>query len=149
MKTEKILAAYRVLSGAKYGKLDDDGKIAVWKITRKLKPVAEKFDEDSRDAAEKFKFDDFDKTLKVAQEYERLRKNGEPTIVVMTTTEYDAFIAKLKGYNKLVSDALNEFADKDVELGFDKLTEDAFGKLMASNDWTMEQTMAVSDVISE
>ena len=50
IKTEKVLNAYRVLSTAKYGKMDDGDKIKVWKIARTLKPVADKFEDDSKDA---------------------------------------------------------------------------------------------------
>ena len=55
LKTEKVLSAYQVLSTAKYGKLDDADKIKVWKIARQMKPVAEKFEDDSKSAAEAMK----------------------------------------------------------------------------------------------
>jgi hypothetical protein len=34
-----------------------------------------------------------------------------------------------------------------VEVEFDALSEDAFGKLMASNEWTMEQTLEIGMLI--
>ena len=77
MKTEDVLKAYQVISTAKYGKLDDADKIKVWKIARAMKPIAEKFKEDSEDAQEKMKpTEDFDQQLMKAQEYEReIHKN--------------------------------------------------------------------------
>ena len=70
IKTEKVLNAYRVLSTAKYGKMDDGDKIKVWKIARTLKPVADKFEDDSKDAAEKFKpSEDLSGRLQKAQEF--------------------------------------------------------------------------------
>ena len=39
-KTEKVLAAYRLLGSAKYGKLADEDKIKVLKICIALKPIA-------------------------------------------------------------------------------------------------------------
>ena len=54
-KTEKVLAAYRLLGSAKYGKLADEDKIKVLKICIALKPIATKYDEDSKDVAEKLK----------------------------------------------------------------------------------------------
>jgi hypothetical protein len=65
IKTSEILAAYNTLNSAKYGSMDDADKIKVWKITRVLKPIATKFDEDSKDAAEKMKpkDKDFDEKL--------------------------------------------------------------------------------------
>ena len=151
IKTEKVLSAYRVLSTAKYTKMDDSDKIKVWKIARALKPVATKFDEDSKDASEKMKPDGFDENLQNAQEFERVTKdaNADASKLKMGAAEYNVFIRELQKYNKLVGDAVKEFADKEVEVEFDKLTEEAFGKLMASNEWTMEQTLEIGMLIVE
>lgn len=151
LKTIEILAIYAIISKAKYGKMDDADKIKAWKICRKLKPVASKFKEDSKDAAEKFKADikDFDERLQKAQEYERLRSKQEPTIDIMTTAEYDAFIKEFEEYNNLVQKAIQEFADKEIEIDFEPISEDAFGKMMASNEWTMEQVTTLGDFICE
>ena len=64
IKTSEILGVYNIISNAKYGKMSDDDKVKVWKIARKLKPVAVKFEDDSKDAAEKMKpAKDFDERL--------------------------------------------------------------------------------------
>lgn len=151
LKTEKILSAYRVISTAKYSKLDDADKVKVWKIAKAMKPVATQFDEDSKDAAEKLKpTDDFGERLQKAQEYERmLRANEDMSKSPMGAAEYDAFLKEFQDYNKLVSDAVKEFADKEVELVFEGISEDAFGKLMASNEWTMEQVIEIGTLIVE
>lgn len=150
MKTEDVLKAYQVISTAKYSKLDDGDKIKVWKIARALKPVAEKFDEDSKDAAEKMKpNEDFDQQLVKAQDYEReIRKaDCDATKLPMGAAQYHDFIDEFKAYQKLVNDAIKDFAEKDVEVSFDPLTEEAFGKLMASNDWTLEQVATLGEMI--
>lgn len=149
IKTEKALAAFRVLNTSKYTKMTDEDKIKVWKIARALKPVAEKFEDDSKDAAEKFKpTEDFAERLQKAQEFERMRNAGEDmTDASMGAAEYDEFIKEFQKYNKTVADAVKEFADKEVELEFDVLTEEAFGKLMASNEWDMSQVMAISEIV--
>lgn len=149
IKTEKALAAFRVLNTAKYAKLTDEDKIKVWKIARALKPVADKFDEDSKDAAEKFKpTEDFTERLQKAQEFERMRNAGEDMDKSpIGAAEYGEFIKEFQKYNKLVTDAIKEFADKDVDLEFDVITEDAFGKLMASNEWTVEQALEIGNLI--
>ena len=73
VKTSEILSVYQIISSAKYGKMSDEEKIKAWKIARKLKPVATKFEEDSKDAADKMKpSEDFDQQLQKAQEYEPL-----------------------------------------------------------------------------
>ena len=151
IKTSEILAAYNVLNTAKYGSMEDADKIKVWKITRALKPIATKFDEDSKDAAEKFKpkDKDFDETLQKAQEYERMIRDPkvDASKLPMGAAEYDAFIEKFKKYNKLVEKAVKDFANKEVSLEIDAISDDTFGKLMASNEWTMGQAVALSEII--
>lgn len=149
IKTEKALAAFRVLNTSKYTKMTDEDKIKVWKIARALKPVADKFEDDSKDAAEKFKpTEDFAERLQKAQEFENKRNAGEDMKdAPMGAAEYSEFIKEFQKYNKTVADAVKEFADKEVELEFDVLTEEAFGKLMASNEWDMSQVMAISEIV--
>lgn len=149
VKTEKVLGAFNVLNTAKYAKMDDADKIKVWKIARALKPIATKFDEDSKDAAEKLKPEGFDDDLRKAQEYERVTKDKEADAskLEMGAAEYGEFIKKLKEMNKLVADALKEFANKEVDIDFEPISEDAFTKLMASNDWTMEQAVMIGELI--
>lgn len=149
VKTEKVLGAFNVLNTAKYAKMDDADKIKVWKIARALKPIATKFDDDSKDAAEKLKPEGFDDDLRKAQEYERVTKDKEADAskLEMGAAEYGEFIKKLKEMNKLVADALKEFANKEVDIDFEPISEDAFTKLMASNDWTMEQAVMIGELI--
>ena len=150
MKTEDVLKAYQVISTAKYGKLDDADKIKVWKIARAMKSIAEKFREDSEDAQEKMKpTEDFDEQLMKAQEYEReIRKpDCDATKLPMGAAEYGKFVEEFKAYQKLVNETIKEFAEKEVTVEFEPLTEDAFGKLMASNDWTLEQVATLGEII--
>ena len=150
MKTEDVLKAYQVISTAKYGKLDDADKIKVWKIARSLKPVAEKFREDSEDAQEKMKpMEDFDQQLMKAQEYEREihKPDCDASKLPMGAAQYQEFVDEFKAYQKLVNDTIKDFAEKEVEVSFDPISEDAFGKLMASNDWTLEQVATLGEII--
>ena len=150
MTTEKVQAAFYVLSSAKYGKLDDADKIKVWKIARAMKPIAEKFREDIEDAQQKMKpNDDFDQQLMKAQEYEReIRKpDCDASKLPMGAAQYQEFLDEFKAYQKLVNDTIKDFAEKEVEVSFEPISEDAFGKLMASNDWTLEQVATLGDII--
>lgn len=151
VRTELLLVVFNVLNTAKYSKLDDQDKIKVWKIARMMKPIATKFDEETKDAAEKMKpGDDFDDRLQKAQEFERLRNtNGDMSKSPMGAAEYQEFIVEFKNYQKLVSDAVKEYADKEVEIEFEPVSEEVFGKLMSSNDWTVDQTTTLGDFICE
>ena len=150
LTTEKVLAAYNVLKGASYQKMGDDDKIKLWKIAREMKPIATKFDDDSKDAAEKMKPEGFDEQLQNAQEYERVTKdaNADTSKLKMGAAEYNEFIKTVQDYNKLVSKAIKDFADKEVVLAFEPLSDDAFCKLMASNDFKVEQTIILGDIIN-
>lgn len=145
IKTEKVLQVYQILNTTKYGKLDDADKVKVWKIARQLKPVATQFEDDSKDAAEKLKpYETFSDDLQKAQEYERLKGVNAQ----MDIEEYQKFIAAFKAYNELVNKAVKEFADKEVEVEFDTISEDAFAKLMASNEWTFDQAVQIGEFIT-
>ena len=67
----------------------------------------------------------------------------------MGVAEYDAFIKEFKAYNDLVTKAVEEFAKKEVTINIEPISEDSFGKLMDSNDWTFGQTTALSEIICE
>lgn len=148
VKTKQALETYNILNGAKYSKLEDADKIKLWKIVRALKPIATKFQEDVKDASDKFKseFEGFDENLKKAQDYEKGKAEGKEDLP-MTEEEYKAFIEVFKKYNKLVSDAVNEFAEAEVNLNVETLSEDAFGKLLSSNDWSIDKTTSIDFMI--
>lgn len=154
IKTSDILNAYNVLKMAKYSAMEDADKIKAWKIARALKPIATKFDDDSKDAAEKLKPEidgGFDEVLGKVQEYERMVRDtkADMTKLPMGAAEYNAFITKLKEYNKLVGKAVEEFANAENEIDFEPLSEAAFVKLIASNDWTVGQVEVLGDIVCE
>ena len=148
MKTNEILEAYKVLQNAKYQKLSDDGKVKVWKITRLMKPVATQFKEDLQDAQQKLMPDgDFIQRLGKAMQYEQDKKNEKTSAI--TDEEYQAIVKEVNEYNQLVNKAMQEYSEKDVELEFEALSEEDFGKLMASNDWTMAEVGKIEFLAKE
>lgn len=152
IKTSQILSAYNVLNSAKMGSMSEDDKVKAWRIACTLKPIATKFEEDSKDAAEKLKpqGEDFTEKYQKAQEYERMVRtpNVDVDKLPMGVAEYSQFVNEvLIPYNKLVEKALEKFANKEVEVEFDPLSDEAFGKLIAANDWTMGQAVALSEII--
>ena len=124
IKTEEILKVYNIIAQAKYNKLDDDDKIKIWKISRTLKPIQTQYEDDTKDVSEKMKpTDDFQNKLQKARDYEDSVKEGKTAEM---TKE-----------------------DKEVEIEFSPLSEDAFGKLLSSNDWNLEQTNILGEFIVE
>ena len=152
MKTEDVLKAYNVISTAKYGKLDDQDKVRVWKIARALKPVADKFADDRDDAARKLlPTEDFEERRAKAQQYQAMLgdKQADMTQAPMTPAEFWRFFNENMAYTKTVNDALADFGKKEVEVEFEPLSEEAFCKLMASNDWTLEQVVVLDGIVTE
>jgi len=148
LKTEAVLEVWNILNAATYKKLDDADKIKLYKTARVLKPIAKQFEEDSKDAAEKLKPEGLDGQLEKAKEYESKKPKGEDT--PMTDEEYQAFIRDMwSPFNQLVAKAVKEFAEKEVEVDIEPLTEEAFGKLMASNDWSVDKAMIIGEFITE
>lgn len=146
MRTNDLIEAYNILNVAKYNKLEDSDKIKIWKIVRVLKPIVTKFQEDMKDASEKFmqEFENFQENLQKARQYETTENKEEAE---MTEDQYKAFIVDFMSYNRLVNNTANDLASEEVNVDFEKLSEDAFGKLMASNDWTIEQTTKIDFII--
>ena len=150
MKTIEITNIYVVLNEAKLTKMDDADKFKVIKILRVIKPVAKGYEDFVEDVKNKLKADDHDKMTEKAQAWNK--DNQGKKVNELTQEQIDelnTINTYFAEYNKLVEDCLKEEAEKEVELTFDKLNEEAFGKLVASNDWTCGQIMALSDVIAE
>lgn len=147
MKTMEMVEAYKILSQAKYQKMSDDGKIKVWKITRQLRPIALQFEEEQNDAKEKLiPSEDFMQKLQKAQQYELSLKNKD-IIPNISKEEYEKFIQEFIKYNNIINDALKEISEKEVNLIFEKISEEEFGKLMASNDWSMDQVNKIEFIV--
>jgi hypothetical protein len=149
-KAENVAQVFNILNAAKYSKLNDDERIALWKITRAMKPVALKLKDDIQDAAQHMKpSDDFDQRLALARQYEQAQRDGKE-FDKLSKEDYDAFIQEWKNYSKLVDTAVKEFADEEVEIDIEPITEETLSRLMASNDsWTMENAVIISDMIMQ
>lgn len=147
IKTEKALEVFNILKGASYQKLTDEDKVKVWKAYRALHPVATKFEDDSKDAAEKLKPEGLEATLEKAKDYEQKKQKGDSDLP-MTEQEYLAFInGDWQKFNQLLAKAVKEFAEAEVELEFETINEESFAKLMSSNDWKMEQVRIVGEFL--
>ena len=139
LKTKEVSEAYNIISAAKYQKLSDDDKVKVWKISRKLSPIAEQYSKDVEDAKQRLlPSEDFPQKLQMALKYQSLRDSGEKDLP-MTEEEFSKIAAEWNNYNAILDKALKDRAEEKVSIEIEPITEEAFGKLMASNDWSFEQ----------
>lgn len=131
-KTDNVVAAFRLINTAKISKMEDSEKFALIKAVKHLKKVGTDFEDFLKDAQERLKPENFDKIAAKYQSKEEL-----------TADE----MATLNKYNKDVADCVQGELDKEVELDFEPLPEEALGRFIASNDFTVAEIMNISDVI--
>lgn len=131
-KTDNVVAAFRLINTAKISKMEDSEKFALIKAVKHLKKVGTDFEDFLKDAQERLKPENFDKIAAKYQSKEEL-----------TADE----MATLNKYNKDVADCVQGELDKEVELDFEPLSEEALGRFIASNDFTVAEIMNISDVI--
>lgn len=147
IKTVEIAKLYNQLSKTGYSKLSDDDRIKLWKTLRSMKPVVDKFEEDKKAAAnDLMPGGDFILKYQRALAYE---KAEDKSAVNMTQEEYNQFAQEFKSFTNLVNKAIEDLNNTMVEIDIYPLDEEGFSRLMASNDWTMEQVLAISDYITE
>ena len=140
--TEKVLNVYNLINEAKISKMDDADKFKMIKIARALKPVATSFEDFKKDAGEKLKGENHDKMVEKAQQWQA---EGEKT--TLTEAERIEINKYFNDYNNKIVECLKEEAAKENELDFEPLGEEAFGKRVASNDWTLGQITAIEEVV--
>ena len=146
LNVRQAALVYAILRSAGYRKLEDSDKLKVWRVFRQLKPVSEQYEEAAKDAADRLKpTEDYDSLLARAQAYESKRKDGEEDLP-MTAEEYRQFVVDFNRYNKLLRDALEDLSSKEIDVAVSPLTEDTFGKLISSNDFTFEQVSCLYDL---
>jgi hypothetical protein len=149
LKVNDILSAYKTLESSKYQKLSDDCKIKVWKISRSLAPVALKYSEEVTDAQKKLMpSEDFSSNLNKARRYEKLIAEGKNDELPMSADEYNNFLEEFKAYSELITKALSDILEKEEEVTFEPVSESDFGKLMASNDWTLKEVSSLEFICS-
>lgn len=148
MKTIAITNVYVILNEAKLTKMEDADKFKVIKALRVIKPVAKGYEEFAEEAKNKLKGDDYDKMSELAQTWNKANKGKKANELsqddIDTLNDINSYFAD---YNKRIEECLKEEAEKEVEVEFEKLSEDAFCKLVSSNDWTCSQILSLSDVI--
>ena len=139
LRTKEVSEAHSLISTARYQKLSDDDKVKVWKISRKLSPIAEQYSKDAEDAKQRLlPSEDFPQRLQMGLKYQSLRDSGEKDLP-MTEEEFTKIAAEWNNYNAILDKALRDRAEEKQTIEINTITEDAFGRLMASNDWTFEQ----------
>lgn len=132
VKTDLVVTAYRLINSAKLSKMEDADKFSIIKIAKEFKKTANDFEDYLKDAQEKLRPDGFDAIARKVQSKELLT---------------EAETATLNKYNQDVTNCVNDELEKIADLDFEPLSKDALGRFVASNDFTINDILIISDAI--
>lgn len=140
--TDTVKSVYKLLNDSKLTKMEDKDKFIVIKAVRKFKPIAADFDDFQKDAQEKLKGENFEEMQKKAQQWQ---KDGDKT--TLTEDERREINKFFNEYYKKLEECLKEETEKKHELEYEKLSEDAFGKFISSNDFKVDDIIKIQEVM--
>lgn len=144
MTTDKCVALFKVLNEVKLTKLSDADKYLIIKMLKKLRPIAENFEAYQKDAGERLKPTNWDEIIEKAQKWQQ---EGEET--TLTDEEKKEINLAIYTYDTSVRNCVTEELMLEHEVEYKKISEEAFEKLLASNDWDAKTALFVSDEIVE
>lgn len=142
MKTIDIVKAYRIINDAKLTKMEDADKFKVIKATRQLKPVAASFDEFVKEAQERLKPEGWDDMQKKARQWQE--DGDRSNLAVEERREINRYFMD---YNAKVEECVKEEAEKEPELTYERLSEEAFEKFIASNDYDVRTIIELENIL--
>ena len=151
MKTIDVVNAFSALNGAKLAKMEDKEKFTLIKAMKALKPIKNEYEDFVKDAREKLKGDNHEDMLKRVEEWRTKHNDTKPSdFTAAELKELNEINAYFNDYNKKVEECVKEEADKEVSSEYVRLSEDAFGRLLTSNDdWDVEKMMLAAEVLCE
>lgn len=134
MKVKEISGLFNILSKANLSKMDDADKYIVIKMLRKLRPIAEKFETDKKDAYERLRPDNWKEVSEAANKW---REENDSRALSEDEVSY---ILR-------VNECLADEKEREEDVDLPKLSEEAFQKLMAGNEWNNLLAMELSEMI--
>lgn len=140
--TKEILDAYVLLVNAKVTKMDDADKFKVIKALRPIRKIGNDFNDFKTVVLEKLKGENHDELAKMANKWQKEKENT--TLTEQEKIKVNSYFAE---YNNKVTKCLKEELEKEHDLDDVNLTEEAFGQLVASNDWTLGQIEIVENIL--
>jgi len=146
LKTIEIVNASAMLINANYQQLPEGERIKFWKITRKLRPIAESFDKEKKSAEESFKpSEEVMARFQKGASYELAKgMNSEPPI---TDEEYREIKEEYEKYRNLVNKALEDTTNKEEEIEIETLSEAGFDELIGLNKWSIPQLDTIDFIV--
>lgn len=151
MKTKDVVAAFAALDGAKLGKMEDKEKFTLVKALKALRPIKKAYEEFVNDARERLKGDDFETMQERAVKWnEQHRGQLQADLTPEEQAELKELNEYFQHYQDSVNECVSEEAEKEVTADYTRLSEEAFGRLLASNpDMRLEDVMRIEELLVE
>lgn len=143
---EKISEAYAILDSARLDKMEVRERFGVIRALRPMKKVTADLNDFREDAVKRLRPEGFGEVEKRLEEIRTLPADRQEE-ALRDPANTPALRANLE-YGKAVSDCIRDELTKEIDLGFEPLSDEALGRLMESNpEWTAAQIMTVCDIL--
>lgn len=142
MKIKEIVNAYKALGEAKVSNLEESEIRKVVNNRKIMRTIAEEFEAFLKDCQEKFKPENWDE---LQQKIQQWQQEGEKT----TLTEEERIVINkaIIKYQQLITKAIQDEEDKNVDITVEKLSEDSITKLLKHNDWPINKLDELSAIL--
>lgn len=148
MQTRQAIEAYNLIKTSKLTKMEDADKIKVIKAIRALKPIYTAYEDYIKEAQDRLKGEEHDDMTRRSEAFTKAHeKQRISDLTVEELAELRAINDYFNAYNKNLKQVSDEELDKEVTLDYPRLTEEAFSKFIASNDFYVEECIKVSEVL--
>ena len=149
LKTIEVVEAYKLLGEPSFEGVDDLSKVKVWRISRKLSPIAQHYQEEKTAAFKQFMPSDeeFTKKINKASDFELIKVGKKKGELPITEEEYNEIAAEYIKYMELISKALKEEENKEVTLEIEPISDEALGSLMTANKWSLQQVDKIGFIV--
>ena len=142
MKKKDILNSFALINEAKLTKLEDETKFKIIKACRAMRPIVDDLKKFEEDARKKLAAENHDEIIEKAQKWQEEKEN-----TTLSTEDRIQINNYLIQYSANVSKCLSDELESEIDITYEKLNEDELKKFVASNDWNVQQVVAVITVL--
>lgn len=146
MKRIDAYKAYKLLQESKLTKMEDSDKFLVIKAMRELRPVSEEYEKDEKEGLEALKDEGFEAMQEKAAKHEEALREGNKE-GMLSLEELNKVNSFFREYQKNAKKLLDDIQAKECEFNYTRVSEDAFGKFVASNDFKGEEIVTLYDAL--
>lgn len=146
IKTGRVTALYGILDAAKYTKMDSTARTSLIRAMRPMRRVANDYNEYREDAVKRLRPDNYDQVAGLVQKFAAMDAEAQKTAIA--ESPYKEALKTNYEFNTALNKCMADENEKEVELDFAPLPDEAFDGLCDSNpDWTLGQCVELQAVL--